>query len=338
MKKLRTCIIAEAGVNHNGSLKTAAKMIRMAAKIGADVVKFQAFDVNETILKKTKKAEYQIKNTKKDEDQFEMIKKLEFKIKDFIFLKKLCKKFNIQFMCSVFDIKTLSLLKKLNLRCFKIPSGEINNYPLLIELGKMNKKIILSTGMSTLKEIQNALKLLIKSGTSKKKITLLHCHSAYPTKINDVNLLAMNTIKKKFNTDIGYSDHTTGFETSICAVALGAKIIEKHFTLNNSSNGPDHKASLNPKNFKKMIVGIRNSEILLGSAIKKPQKEEIKNKKFVRKSFVAISNIKKNEILNSKNISLKRPGTGIQGNKWFKILNKKSSRSYKAGDLITEKI
>ena len=157
MKKLRTCIIAEAGVNHNGSLKTAAKMIRMAAKIGADVIKFQAFDVNETILKKTKKAEYQIKNTKKDEDQFEMIKKLEFKIKDFIFLKKLCKKFNIQFMCSVFDIKTLSLLKKLNLRCFKIPSGEINNYPLLIELGKMNKKIILSTGMSTLKEIQNAL-------------------------------------------------------------------------------------------------------------------------------------------------------------------------------------
>ena len=338
MKKSKTCIIAEAGVNHNGSLKKAAKMIKIASKIGADIIKFQAFDVNETILKNTKKAAYQIKHTKKNEDQFEMIRKLEFKINDFVYLKNLCKKFKIEFLCSVFDIKTLDLLKKLKLNKFKIPSGEINNYPLLIKLGKMKKEIILSTGMSTMQEIQDALRILIRSGTSKKKITLLHCHSAYPTKLKDVNLLAMRTMNKKFGTNIGYSDHTEGFETSICAVALGAKVIEKHFTLSNSSFGPDHRASLNPNNFKNMIKIIRNVETLLGSTNKKPQKEELKNIRLVRKSIVAIKNIKKNELLNSKNISLKRPGTGIQGDKWLKILNKKSSKSYKVGQFIKEKI
>lgn len=338
MKKLKTFIIAEAGVNHDGNILKAEKMIRIASKIGADVIKFQAFDVNEVILKNTHKAKYQLQNTKKNEDQYEMIKKLQFSIQDFKRLKNICKKYKIEFMCSVFDLKTFNLLKKLNLKRFKIPSGEINNYPLLIELGKLNKELILSTGISTIIEIKNALNLLIKSGTPKNKISILHCHSAYPTKLNDVNLQAMKFIGEKFKVKFGYSDHTKEIETATCAVALGAKIIEKHFTLNNFSSGPDHKASLNPKNFKKMIISIRNTEILLGSKIKKPQKNELKNKKFVRKSFVAIKNIRKNDLLNLNNISLKRPGTGMQGDKWFKIKNKKSSKNYEIGDFIDEKI
>ena len=338
MKKNRACIIAEAGVNHNGNIDKAVKMIQTASKIGADIIKFQAFNVDETILKNTRKAKYQLLNTKKNEDQYEMIKKFEFSFQDFRYLKKMCKKYNIEFMCSIFDIKTLNLLKKLELKKFKIPSGEINNYPLLIELGKLKKELILSTGMSTMIEIKNAINLLTKSGTPKNKISILHCHSAYPTNLYDVNLLAMRTIGEKFRIKFGFSDHTKEVETAICAVCLGAKIIEKHLTLNNFSKGPDHKASLNPKDFASMVKGIRNAEIILGSKIKKPQKNELKNIKFVRKSFVAIKNIKKNDILNLNNISLKRPGIGIQGDKWFNIQNKKSSKNYKIGELIKEKI
>lgn len=338
MKKSKTCIIAEAGVNHDGNIDKAVKMIQMASKIGADIIKFQAFNADEIILKNTQKAKYQLQNTKKKEDQYEMIKKLEFSFQDFRYLKKICKKYNIEFMCSIFDIKTLNLIKKLKLRKFKIPSGEINNYPLLIELAKLKKELILSTGMSTMIEIRNAINLLIKSGTPKNKISILHCHSAYPTNLYDVNLLAMKTIGEKFRINFGFSDHTKEVETAICAVCLGAKIIEKHFTLNNSSKGPDHKASLNPKDFASMVRGIRNAEIILGSKIKKPQKNELKNIKFVRKSFVAIKDIKKNDILNLNNISLKRPGIGIQGDKWFDIKNKKSKKNYRIGEMIKEKI
>ena len=337
-KRSKTCIIAEAGVNHNGNIKKAVEMIKIASKIKADIIKFQAFDVDETILKNTKKAKYQVKNTNKNEDQYEMIKKYQFGIKDFLYLKKICFKYKIEFLCSIFDVKTLKLIKKLKLKKYKIPSGEITNYQLLSELGKMNKELILSTGMSTIGEIKKALNLLIKSGTPKKKIILLHCHSSYPTSLENVNLLAINTLKKIFNVNVGYSDHTTGIETPISAVTLGAKIIEKHFTLNNSSNGPDHKTSLNPKNFEKMILAIRKTELIQGSPFKYPQLEELKNIKFVRKSIVATKYIKKNERLNSKNISLKRPGIGIQGDKWFKILNRKSSRNYKPGDMINEKV
>ena len=331
---MKTQIIAEAGVNHNGKISLAKKMISAAAKFGADYIKFQAYDVNELLLKNTKKAKYQINRSEKNETQYLMLKKLQFKEKDFIYLKKFCKKKKIKFLLSFFDLKSLQLIKKLNLSEIKIPSGEINNFPFIQEIGKLKKKVILSSGISNLEEIKYAIKILKKNGTKTKNITVLHCNSEYPTNLEDVNMKALQTISKLCKVNIGYSDHTIGSEASTAAVCLGAKIIEKHFTLNHNYSGPDHKASLTPNEFTDFIKQIRKTEILLGSGIKKPSKSELKNKIFIRKSIVAKTNIKKGDKFSLLNITTMRPGTGISPEKFPIILKKKSKKNYKKGDFI----
>jgi len=263
-----------------------------------------------------------------------MLKKLELKDKDYYTLLNFCKKKRINFLLSFFDVKSLKWIKKLKLKEIKIPSGEINNFPLIKEIGKLKKKVILSSGISTTKEIESAIKILNKNGTSKKKITVLHCNTEYPTKLKDVNMRAMLSIKNFFKVNVGYSDHTLGYEASMAAVCLGATTIEKHFTLNNRFEGPDHKASLNPVEFKNFITKIRNIELLLGSSIKKPSLSELRNKKFIRKSIVAKFKIRKGEKLTLKNLTTMRPGTGISPDKFPKILNKKAKKNYYKGDFI----
>ena len=291
---MKVFVIAEAGVNHNGSIKIAKKLIDVASNAGADAVKFQTFKAKNLATKNSKKASYQ-KNINSKENQFDMLKRLELNKKMHLQLIKHCKKKNIKFLSSPFDHESIEMLHKLGLDIIKIPSGEITNLPYLKHIGKLKKKIILSTGMANILEIKNALNILYKSGTKKKNITVLHANTEYPTPMEDVNLRAMLTIGKKFNINIGYSDHTLGIEVSLAAVALGASCIEKHFTLDCNMEGPDHKASLEPGQLKTMIRAIRNVEKALGSSIKKLSKSEKKNLNIVRKSIVAISKIKKNE-------------------------------------------
>jgi N,N'-diacetyllegionaminate synthase len=330
-------IIAEAGVNHNGSLSKALKLVKKAKWAGADIIKFQVAD-SSMITKDAKKADYQILNTKiKHETQYEMVRKLELNWD--VAHKKIiqcCKKNKIEFLTSAFSLKGLEIIKKLKLKRLKIPSGEINNVPYLEKIAKFKKKIILSTGMANLQEIENCIKILNKNGVKKKHITVLHCNTAYPTPIEDCNLRAIQTIKKKFNIKVGYSDHTTGLEASIAAISLGAEIIEKHLTLDKTITGPDHKASLNPIEFKNMVMNIRNITKAFGSGIKKPSKSEKKNIKVVRKSIVAIKNIKKGDVLNIQNIDIKRPGYGMSPLLWYKTLGKKSKKNYNIDDLINE--
>ena len=325
MKKV--FIIAEAGVNHNGSMKIAEKLIKVAAKAKADAVKFQSFITEEEISKNAPKADYQV-NQNNIESQFDMVKKLELSFTDHKKLKTLCLKNNIEFMSSPFDIKSINLLKKLLIKKIKIPSGEINNLPYLREIGLLNKKVILSTGMSNLLEIKKAINILYKAGTNKNNISLLHCNTEYPTPLNDVNLNAIITMKNEFKIDIGYSDHTINIETPIAAVAMGAVIIEKHFTLDRSMIGPDHKSSLEPDELKSMVLNIRNTEKLLGSFEKKISNSEKKNLYIVRKSIVANRKIKKGELLNKLNLSVKRPASGISPMKWDKIINTIAKKDY----------
>ena len=331
---MKTQIIAEAGVNHNGKISLAKKMISTAAKFGADYVKFQAYDVNELLLRNTKKAKYQINKNKKTETQYLMLKRLQLKEKDYIVLKNFCKKKKIKFLLSFFDEKSLQLIKKLNLNEIKIPSGEINNFPLITKIGKLKKKIILSSGISSLNEISQAIKILKKNGTKLKNITVLHCNSEYPTKLKDVNMNAIKTINKFCKVNVGYSDHTLGFEAATAAVCLGAKIIEKHFTLNHNYSGPDHKASLIPNEFKDFINQIRKTEILLGNSTKKPSNSELKNKSFIRKSIVAKKSIKIGDKFSLSNLTTMRPGIGMPPEKLPVLLNKKSKKNYRAGDFI----
>ncbi len=331
---MKTIIIAEAGVNHNGNINLAKKMVRAAASAGADIVKFQTFTAAETHTKKTKKATYQKKNTRKDKSLYEIIKKLELSKNDHFILKKECKKNKIEFLSSPFDIKSIDLLNDLGVRRFKIPSGEINNLPFLKYIGKFNKKIILSSGMSTISEIREAIQILRRSGTNKKKIVVLQCNTEYPTPFKDANLKAMLTIKSKLKIDTGYSDHTLGIELPIAAAALGAKIIEKHFTLNKKFEGPDHSSSIDCNELKFMIKSIRNIEKSMGNGVKSPTKSEIKNIKIVRKSIVAKKNIKKGEKFSNKNLTIKRPGTGISPMKWESFLGKKANKNYKIDELI----
>ena len=274
MKK--TTIIAEAGVNHNGSLKKAIKLIDIAAKSGADIIKFQSFTAENVVTRNAKKANYQKISTVKDESQLQMLKKLELNLKSHKKIISHCKKVGIEFLSSPFDNESISLLKKLRVKRFKVPSGEINNLPYLRKIGKIGKPVILSTGMSSINEIKKAIKILTNSGTKKKLITVLHCNTDYPTKYQDVNLKAMLAIKEKLNVNIGYSDHTLGIEIPIAAVAMGATIIEKHFTLDKNSSGPDHKSSLSPKELKKMILSIRKIETSLGNGKKIPTNSELK--------------------------------------------------------------
>lgn len=327
-------IIAEAGVNHNGSIKIAKKLIDSAYLAGADAIKFQTFKAKNIATKKSEKANYQKQSEDKNDSQFKMLKRLELDYQAHIELIKYCKLKKIKFLSSPFDLESVKFLNNIGLKIFKIPSGEITNLPYLRQIGKLKKKIILSTGMSNISEIKNAIYNLVKFGTHKKNITLLHANSEYPTPMQDVNLRAMLTIGKKFNVKFGYSDHTLGIEVSIAAVAMGATCIEKHITLDRNMEGPDHKSSLEPNEIKLMINSIRNIELALGVSQKKPSKSELKNINLVRKSIVAKKKIKKGEILNETNISTKRPGYGISPMKWDKIIGTKAKKNYNEDDLI----
>jgi N,N'-diacetyllegionaminate synthase len=330
----KTFIIAEAGVNHNGNIEIAKKMIEVAKECGADAIKFQTFKAEKVISKYAPKAEYQKQTTGETDSQLEMVKKLELSFDDFIVLKEYCDKLNIMFLSTPFDFESIDFLNDLGLEIFKIPSGEITNLPYLEKIGKLGKKVILSTGMADLGEIEDALDILISCGTKKENITVLHCNTEYPTPYEDVNLLAMLTIKEAFKVKVGYSDHTLGIEIPIAAVALGASVIEKHFTLDKNMEGPDHKASLEPHELKAMIDAIVNIEKALGNGMKKPSKSELKNKDIVRKSIVAKREIKKGEIFTEDNITVKRPGTGISPMRWYEVLGKVAPKDYKEDELI----
>ena len=330
-------IIAEAGVNHNGSLDLAKKLIDEACSAGADAVKFQTFKATNLATKNSQKAVYQKITTSKEETQFDMLKKLELNKKEHEELIYYCKKKKIVFLSSPFDLESIDLLNDLGLKIFKIPSGEITNLPYLKYLGKLNKKIILSTGMSNMYEVKNALDILINSGTKKSNITILHANSEYPTPMKDVNLRAMVSIGKELDIKFGYSDHTLGIEVDIAAVAMSATCIEKHFTLDRNMEGPDHKASLEPDELKEMVRAIRNIEIALGDGEKKSSKSELVNMQVSRKSIVAKTDIKIGDVFSEINLTTKRPGTGISPMKWDQILNKISTTNYNKDDIIQGK-
>ena len=332
MKKI--FIIAEAGVNHNGSIELAKKLIDAAVKAKADAVKFQTFKTELCISKNAQKADYQKQTTDVSESQFDMIKKLELDIEAHKELIAYCQVKNIMFLSTPFDHESINLLSDLGLDIFKIPSGEITNLPYLRHIGSLGKKVVLSTGMSNLKEVGDALNILINAGTSKDNITVLHANTMYPTPMEDVNLNAMLTIQKEFDVDIGYSDHTLGIEVDIAAVAMGASCIEKHFTLDKTMDGPDHKASLEPEELKAMVSAIRNIEKALGSSEKKLSSSESVNIEVVRKSIIANKNIKKGDLLTDKNIAVKRPGGGISPMQWDEVIGTAASKDYNADELI----
>jgi len=328
-------IIAEAGVNHNGSIELAKQLIDVASQSGADAVKFQTFKAKNLVSKNAQKAEYQKQNMNdKDDSQFNMLKKLELDINTHKELISYCKTKNIIFLSTPFDHDSIKLLNNLGLEIFKIPSGEITNLPYLRDIGKLNKKVILSTGMARLGEIEDALDVLLEAGTKKDNITVLHANTMYPTPMEDVNLKAMVTIGNSFDVAYGYSDHTLGIEVDIAAVAMGANIIEKHFTLDKTMQGPDHKASLEPDELKAMVSAIRNIELALGSSIKKPSFSEIPNMQIARKSIVAKTDIKKGEIFGIDNITTKRPANGINPMLWDKIIGTVAQKDYKEDELI----
>ncbi|BAI79864.1 N-acetylneuraminate synthase [Deferribacter desulfuricans SSM1] len=334
---MKTFIIAEAGVNHNGKLDLAKKLIDVAVEAGADAVKFQTFKTEEVISEIAPMAEYQKKNIGEEKPQIEMVKELELSFNDFEELKTYCDRKGIKFLSTPFDIESAGFLKDLGLEIFKIPSGEITNYLLLREIGSYRKKVILSTGMAELGEIEDALDILMENGTKREDITVLHCNTEYPTPMEDVNLKAMLTIKEAFKVNIGYSDHTLGIEVPIAAVALGASVIEKHFTLDKNLPGPDHKASLEPNELKAMVKAIRNIEKALGNGIKKPSKSELKNRDIARKYIVAKRDMKKGEILSEENLTVKRTGKkGISPMRWGEIIGLKAPRDFKKGEIIME--
>jgi len=328
-------IIAEAGVNHNGSIEIAKKMIDVAVEAGVDAIKFQTFKTENLVSKSAKKAQYQKDNIKdSDNTQFNMLKKLELDIDTHRKLIEYCNSKNIMFLSTPFDHDSIDMLNKLKLSIFKIPSGEITNLPYLRDIGSLKKKVILSTGMADIGEIEDALDVLIQAGTSKENITILHANTMYPTPMRDVNLRAMVTIGNTFDVAFGYSDHTLGIEVPIASVALGASCIEKHFTLDRTMLGPDHKASLEPDELKEMVKAIRNIELALGSGIKKPTQSEKPNIEVARKSIVAKKAIKKGEILTDDNLAVKRPNSGISPMRWDEIIGTVAMRDYKEDELI----
>ena len=321
-------IIAEAGVNHNGSVELAKKLIDVASESGADAVKFQTFKTENLVSKNAQKADYQKASTGSDESQYEMIKKLELDGETHNALIAYCKKKNIMFLSTPFDLDSIDLLNELNLEIFKIPSGEITNLPYLRKIGGLGKKIILSTGMADIGEIEDALDILINAGMDRKDITILHANTMYPTPMQDVNLKAMITIGNAFDMAYGYSDHTLGIEVDVAAVAMGASVIEKHFTLDKTMQGPDHRASLEPDELVAMVTAIRNIELALGSGIKKPSESEKPNINIARKSIVASRNIKKGEIFTEYNISVKRPANGICPMQWDQVIGTVAQKDY----------
>ncbi len=327
-------IIAEAGVNHNGSVELAKKLIDVASDAGADAVKFQTFKAEKLVSKNAQKAEYQKETTGIGESQFAMIKKLELDLDTHKELMKYCKEREIIFLSTPFDLESITMLNDLGLQIFKIPSGEITNLPYLCAVGALKKEVILSTGMATMDEVGAAFSVLVEAGTSKKNITILHANTMYPTPMEDVNLRAMPNIGKTFDVAFGYSDHTLGIEVDIAAVAMGASVIEKHFTLDKTMQGPDHKASLEPDELKVMVQGIRNIELALGSEVKQPSPSEMPNMQVARKSIVTTRSIKKGELFSEENLTVKRPGNGISPMLWDEVMGTIAQRDYEEDELI----
>ncbi|HBI59660.1 MAG TPA: N-acetylneuraminate synthase [Lachnospiraceae bacterium] len=325
-------IIAEAGVNHNGDIEIAKRLVDAAAEAGADAVKFQTFKAEQLVCRDAKKAGYQLATTDASETQYDMLKKLELTLEMHEILMKYCEQKNIMFLSTPFDIDSLHYLVKLGVGIIKLPSGEITNYPLLKETGETRKKVILSTGMSSMDEVKAAVNALRKAGTN--DITLLHCNTQYPTPVSDVNLLAMVRMREQLGVPTGYSDHTQGIEIPIAAAALGAVVIEKHFTLDKSMEGPDHRASLEPDELRRMVEGIRSVEQALGNGIKKVTESEKENIRIVRKSIVAKNVIKVGDILAEENLTTKRPGTGINPMRWNEVIGKIADRDYEADEII----
>ena len=324
-------IIAEAGVNHNGSFELACKMVDAAKNAGVDCIKFQTFKSEKLVSHSAQKAEYQ-KDTTGDGSQVEMLKKLELSYDEFLALKKYCDKVGVCFLSTPFDLDSIEFLDSMDMPFWKVPSGEVTNYPYLVALAKTGKPIVMSTGMCDMDEIQAAIQVLRENGT--KEIKLLHCNTEYPTPFVDVNLRAMQSMRDTFGVEVGYSDHTKGIEVPIAAVALGAVLIEKHFTLSCNMEGPDHKASLEPAELANMVTSIRNIEEALGSGDKTPSPSEKKNIYVARKSIVAAKDIKKGDILTENNITVKRPGTGISPMKWNNVIGTKAVRDFEEDELI----
>lgn len=327
-------IIAEAGVNHNGNMEMAYDLIDAAKMAGADAVKFQSFIAEEEISQFAPKAEYQKASTSSDESQLDMVKKLELDRSQHEALIARCREMGIQFLSSPFDLKSIALLQDLKVGLFKVPSGEITNLPYLRAVGRCGKPVILSSGMATMDEIEQALQVLDAEMLSREQITVLHCNTEYPTPMQDVNLRAMLTIRDAFKVNVGYSDHTLGMEVSLAAVALGAKVIEKHLTLDRSLPGPDHSASAEPEEFGAMVKAIRNLESAMGDGIKQPSPSETKNIPIARKSIVAAHDISEGEVLNETNMATKRPGTGISPMKWDQVVGRRAKRNFRKDEMI----
>jgi len=331
---MKTTIIAEAGVNHNGNLEMAKNLIKIAAESGADFVKFQMFNAEKIATPLAIKSDYQIMNTNATESQFQMLKNLEISKADYVKLLNHSAECNIQIFSTGFDIETNNMLAELGQRIFKVPSGEITNLPYLRNIGQFGREVILSTGMSDLAEVGEAIYALEEAGTSRDAITVLHCTTAYPAPMEDINLLAMGTIANEFGVKVGYSDHSEGIEVSIAAVALGAVVIEKHFTSDRNLPGPDHKASLEPAELRNMIKAIRNIESARGNGVKKLTSSEISNLSVVRKSIVASIDIKEGEIFSDQNLTAKRAGVGISPMQWDEVIGKRARCNFSKNDLI----
>ena len=329
-------IIAEAGVNHNGSIEIAKQLVDKAVEAGVDIIKFQTFNAEKLVSKSAKQAEYQKKNigSKVDDSQLNMLKKLELTEKDHQILIDYCNQKGIQFFSTAFDMESIDYLHSLNLSLWKIPSGEITNYPYIKKIAQYGEPVILSTGMCELDDVSAAMNALIKNGACREKITILHCNTEYPTPYEDVNLKAMLELQEQYKVKVGYSDHTRGIEVPIAAVALGAIVIEKHFTLDRNMPGPDHKASLEPEELKAMVSAIRHIEQALGDGHKVVSPSEKKNIAIARKSIVAACPIKKGEVLTEQNLTVKRPGTGISPMRWEEVLGTNAIKDFKEEDLI----
>lgn len=325
-------IIAEAGDNHNGNLDNALRLVDKAAEAGADCVKFQTFVTEEVISRYAEMAEYQKRNTGTEESQFDMVKKLELSFEAFRQIQAYCQKKGILFLSTPFDLPSIAFLDEIGVPFFKIPSGEITNYPYLAAIGRTHKDAVLSTGMCTMEEIREAIAVLEENGAG--LITLLHCNTEYPTPYEDVNLKAMRTMRTVFDKEVGYSDHTLGIEVPIAAAAMGAVVIEKHFTLDRNMEGPDHKASLEPRELAAMVKAVRNIEAALGSGEKKPSSSEQKNRAVARKSIVARRHIRQGELLTEENLAVKRPGTGISPMRYPEILGTRAVREFQEDQLI----
>ena len=325
-------VIAEAGVNHNGSFELAKKMVDAAKEAGVDYVKFQTFNPPKLVSKYAEKAKYQKETTGSDETQLQMLQKLTLTEDNFLSLRDYCKEVGIGFISTPFDLDSIAFLETFDMDFWKVPSGEVTNLPYLEAIARTKRKVVMSTGMCNMNEIQDAMEVLKKNGTT--EITLLHCNTQYPTPYEHVNLSAMSTIKDTLHKEVGYSDHTQGIEVPIAAVAMGATVIEKHFTLDKNMEGPDHKASLDPTELKQMVSAIRNIEKAIGNGLKEPSSSELTNKAVARKSIVASREIKQGEILSEYNLTTKRPGTGISPMKWYEVIGKAAARDFSEDEII----